>query len=169
MMVLLAPVQRPSRPACSVDLGGLCAALALLAVGCPGTMPSRDGTAHDGTAHDGTAHDGAGAPDGSSTCSPEDALTTCNPITSIECAQGAACYLVKGSYLDCICPPGKAKEGDPCTTATDCAAGHTCQSDSGSPPGTCRKLCDPSIPTCPAKHSCKRLQNWPSLGYCAPS
>lgn len=146
----------------SVGLRSWCAAAALLAVGCPGTVtvpPTGDSA---------WGHDGPATLDGPSTCSSEDARTSCNAITSAECAPGAACYLVKGSYLDCICPPGTAAEGDSCNTATDCAAGQTCYSSSGSPPGTCRKLCDTNIPACPAKHTCQPLQNWPQLGTCDP-
>jgi hypothetical protein len=105
----------------------------------------------------------------SGTCTPESQTTYCNPITSVECAPGAACYLVQGSHLDCVCPAGTAAEGDSCNTATDCEAGHTCFSATSTPPGACRLLCEPQIPVCPGNHSCRQLQNWPQLGYCDPS
>jgi hypothetical protein len=155
--------------------------LACLAVGCTGrtrhifwdTGPGDGDGARDTASKprdkgvkDGAAPDTSTPLDGGS-CSPEDAVTTCNPLApSKVCAAGAACYIVKGTYLDCICPPGTAAAGSSCNTATDCAPKLTCYSATGKPPGTCVQLCDPTLPACKSGETCKTLNNFPQLGYC---
>lgn len=104
--------------------------------------------------------DRSGGPEASA-CTPESETTTCSPLTSAECEQGAACYIVRGQYLDCVCPPGTATHGQPCNTATDCVPGLTCYSASGGPPGSCSILCD-----CTAVTSCLPLTGFAPLGLC---
>jgi len=104
-------------------------------------------------------------------CAPNDAITTCDPLAaSSSCGGGGACYLVKGQYLDCVCPPGTIDEGGACSTAVECRPRLTCFSSTGAPPGACRKLCDPqSDASCATGQSCTVIPNFSTLGYCQPS
>lgn len=99
-------------------------------------------------------------------CTPEDATTSCDPITPSGCLQGAGCYIVQGSYVDCVCPAGALPTGSPCTTTTQCAPGNGCVGDT--PPGTCRQVCDPSSPTCGAGLTCKNVSTLTQYGMCVP-
>ncbi len=150
--------------------------LGYVLTGCPGDF---DGQLHD-TGAETAGHDSikldkqisvqvidqgnreAGAPAvEAGSCASEDELTPCDPVTSEECAEGAACYIVRGEYLDCICPPGSVPTGGGCNTATDCVPGHTCYSSTGGPPGNCLALCDCSTTT-----SCQLLAAFSPFGLC---
>ena len=102
-------------------------------------------------------------------CAPNDVVTTCDPLAASSCAGGGACYLIKGQYLDCVCPPGTIDEGSACNTAVECKPGLTCFSSTGTPPGACRRLCDLKSPSCSSGEACAEIPNFTTLGYCSPS
>jgi len=112
-----------------------------------------------GTAGD--AREAGPRPPDAGPCAPEEEITPCSPLTSAECDPGAACYIVRGQHLDCVCPPGSAALRASCNTATDCAPGLTCYSSTGAPPGTCRALCDCSVTT-----DCFALEGFSPYGLC---
>lgn len=158
--------------------------LLLPLLACPGTVPHRgDGPtpADSGpplldlrpvldqptsTEADALQPDQAPVPDGPSSCSPEDATTTCDPVTPSGCAAGAGCYLVKGAYVDCVCPAGTVAPGGPCNTSTECTSGHGCVGNTA--PGVCRRVCLPTAPSCGAAETCKAVGTLPQYGMCVP-
>jgi len=154
-----------------------CLALALFGTGCVGRVaPSGDmyrpPPEASAEAELGPPADAAGDAAFDSTpgdaCAPSDAVTTCDPLAATSCP-GGGCYLVKGQYLDCICPAGTIGEGSACNTAVECKPGLTCFSSTGAPPGACRKLCDPKSPSCSSGEACAEIPNFASLGYCQPA
>jgi hypothetical protein len=157
-------------------------ALALLA-GCPGTtdIPRGDGPGHEGwrppdllkiDAIDGglvdvnKPGDTTTPEDTSSGCAPEDAISACDPIKPSGCPQGAGCYIVHGTKVDCVCPAGTVPIGGACNTTTECLPGHGCVGET--PPGTCRRVCDPKAPVCAAGETCKLAASAQQYGLCVP-
>lgn len=130
----------------------LVTAVALAA--CPGETARRK---QDGAA-DGLHPDGAH-------CSATGVPTWCNPLEDTGCLAGH-CYVIKDQGPSCVCTPGTAQSGEACNTTTDCAAGHVCAGTS--PPGVCRKNCDPNIPVCAADEKCTAIQTFYNYGYCEP-
>jgi hypothetical protein len=99
-------------------------------------------------------------------CARRDARIACDPLAPGACATGSGCYLIKGSYLDCVCPPGTMAEGDPCNASVECRPGQTCLSPTSTPPGVCHTLCDPGGAACANGNSCEAIPNYPKLGTC---
>jgi len=99
-------------------------------------------------------------------CTPEDATTACDPVAPSGCPTGAGCYIVKGTQLDCVCPAGTVPVGGACNTTTECLPGHGCVGST--PPGTCRRVCDPNAPACAAGETCKLAASAQQYGLCVP-
>jgi hypothetical protein len=159
--------------------------LALGASACVGTAVAQLDRGSDSVAEarpfDAGPRDGAGAerspsdsaPDRPAAsdlvCAARDATIACDPLAASVCPAGSGCYLIKGSYLDCVCPPGTLAEGDACNASTECSPGQTCLSATSTPPGVCHTLCDPGGAACANGKTCVALLNYPTLGTCTGS
>jgi len=78
---------------------------------------------------------------------------------------GALLFVTGG--LACVCPFGNANTGEACFTSVDCAPGNVCEGTT--PPGRCRRVCDPANPTtCQSDDTCQTINGQPMLGFCRP-
>lgn len=129
-----------------------------------------DSARTDGPARDGKPPDVGPGPDAPVTqdggaCSPTGVAATCDPIGSTGCTKGA-CYITKQGTA-CVCPTGTTKNGEACSTSTECVPGHVCAGSKA--PGICSKICDPTRANpCAGGYTCVKISGM-SYGYCASS
>ena len=131
------------------------------------------GSASNGTSGPGNPSDGqgaVGAPSPSQTnglpagcyIGPAD----CDPRTGKGCGEGAACDFSSQGKLVCFPPPNDAAVGQPCNNQGGpfCAAGGWCVPETGSGPGTCRKVCCSTQECSDPGFECVGLLTNPSQG-----
>lgn len=97
----------------------------------------------------------------------------CDPLRT-DCSGDHAtgltgCYYGAASQIAFCAEPGSARDGEDCTTTTDCVSGYHCTSDGEE--GVCRKYCNSNDPgSCPGGTACLSLKNVPEtlrgLGVC---
>lgn len=92
------------------------------------------------------------------------------------CDVGLYCYWdavpTHGAGDGACFPPGAVALGGVCDLSTnDCVPGASCLWDDATPKtgtGTCRALCNPAAPSCPATEQCEVPIGDGSLGFCSP-
>jgi hypothetical protein len=80
----------------------------------------------------------------------EVALSPCDPVKQVGCAQQAeACYVYPDNAWQCLLP-GTGGEGAPCQGPSSCRPGTGCFS--GPEGSLCRQYCNPVAPACSSKN-----------------